>query len=442
MQALTEPTLPPGPPLPGAVQTVAWGLRPWRFFDACRRRYGSTFTIRFYDGTPIVVLSNPDDIRAVFALGGDEFEANRNSEVLEPFLGSRSVLLLDGDDHRDERRRLQHAFRAERLETYRRLVVGATLADMAHWPVDRPFAIHDRTRAITLEVILRAVFGAAVEAELLPLRAALGTFLAESSGSLLALAPPLRYDFGPRSPWGKFVRQRDAVHAEVWALIARRRSAPDVDTAPDILSALLVAGCDGQSLLDQLMTMVLAGHDTTATALAWAFDLLLHHPIALDRLRSSVRAGDDAYLDAVVHEVLRLRPVLGEVARTVLVPFASAAGELPPETALMPSIYLAHTDPDRYPTPFDFQPERFLDQAPDLVSWLPFGGGTRRCLGVGLAMLELREVLRTVVNHADLRGVDPSMERPRRRAVTVMPRHGCRVELVARPKIEAVENIR
>jgi cytochrome P450 len=342
------------------------------------------------------------------------------------------VVTLDGSEHREERRRLQHTFRAERLDTYRRLVVDAAFADLARWPVGRPFAIHERTRAITLEVILRAVFGAATEAELAPLRAALGAFLADSSGSLLVLAPPLRRDLGPRSPWGKFVRQRDAVHAAVWSLIAARRSAADLEAAPDILSALLVAGCEGQSLLDQLMTMVLAGHDTTATALAWSFDLLLHHRAVLDRLRATLVAGDDAYLDAVVHEALRLRPVIGEVGRTTLMPLATSAGELPPETTLMPSIYLAHTDPARYPAPFEFRPERFLGQAPELVSWLPFGGGTRRCLGVGLATLELREVVRTVVMNAELRAADPSMEQPRRRAVTVMPRHGCLVQLVAR----------
>jgi cytochrome P450 len=434
MQVLAEhrSALPPGPPLPAAVQMLAWGLRPWRFLDVCRRRYGNTFTIRFPDGIPNVVISEPDDLRALFALRSDQFEVSRNSELLEPFLGSRSVVSLDGDEHREERRRLQHAFRGERLETYGRLVVDVTIADMARWPVGRPFALHERTRAITLEVILRAVFGARTEEELRPLRAALGLFLADSSGSPLALAPPLRRDLGPRSPWGKFVRQRDAVHAEVRALIAARRLAPDVDTAPDILSALLVAGCDGQDLLDQLMTMVLAGHDTTATALAWAFDLLLHHLPALDRLKSALAAGDDAYLDAVVHETLRLRPVLGEIGRTVLAPFPAGGFELPAATSLMPSIYLAHTDPERYPAPLQFRPERFLDQAPDLVSWLPFGGGVRRCLGVGLATLELREVLRTVVMQADMRAVDSSMEAPKRRAVTIMPRHGCRVELVAR----------
>ena len=432
MIAPTTTALPPGPPLPGAVQTVAWGLRPWRFFAACRRRYGPTFTIRFFDGTPIVVVSEPDDIRALFALSGDQFEASRNSELLEPFLGSRSVVSLDGDEHRQERRRLQHAFRGERLENYRRLVVDATLADMAQWPVGRAFSMHERTRTITLEVILRAVFGARLEHETTGLRAALGTFLADSSGSLLALAPPFRHDLGAWSPWGKFVRQRDAVHDEVWALIAARRHAPDLDAAPDILSALIVAGCEGQDLLDQLMTMVLAGHDTTATALAWAFDLLLHHPVALDRLRSDLDAGDDAYLDAVVHETLRLRPVLGEVARTVLAPFTAGALELPPETTLMPSIYLAHTDPERYSAPLEFRPERFLEQAPDLVSWLPFGGGTRRCLGAGFATLELREVLRTVLSGAELRAADPAMEAPRRRAVTMMPRRGCQVEMTGR----------
>jgi cytochrome P450 family 135 len=424
-------TFPPGPPLPAVVQTLAWGVRPVAFFERCRRRYGPTFTMRFYDGRPVVVVSRPEDVRALFALSADQFVTGAdNADILEPFLGRRSVLALDGDAHRDERRRVQRVFRTERVETYQRLVAEETTAEMTRWRPGMIVALHDATRAITLEVILRAVFGAEEEGELTRLRAALGTFLAESSASPLVLLPMFRRDLGPRSPWGRFVRQRAAVHAEILALVGHRRGQSGLGERTDMLSALVETVDDDGLILDELMTLVLAGHDTTATGLAWAFDLLLHHPAAMDRLRASLAAGDDAYLDATVHEALRLRPVVGETGRRPLQPFPCSAGELPAGTGVVASFYLAHTDPDRYPDPFAFRPERFLETPPDLATWLPFGGGVRRCLGAGFATLEMKEVLRTVLSGADLRPASPEMERPKRRAVTLIPRHGTQAVVV------------
>jgi cytochrome P450 len=195
-----------------------------------------------------------------------------------------------------------------------------------------------------------------------------------------------------------------------------------------MLSALLRAGdAPDEQLLDELMTLVLAGHDTTATALAWAFDLLAHHPAELDRLRASLDRQEDDYLDAVVHETLRLRPVTGEVARTPLHPLNLTECEIPAGTSVMASIHLAHTDPARYDDPLTFRPERFLDRQPDLANWLPFGGGIRRCLGAGFATLELRETIRQVVTHATFRAATTDLERPKRRAVTMIPRHGTRI---------------
>ena len=427
-------TLPSGPPLPGVVQTLAWGVRPQSFFNACRRRYGPTFTMRFYDGTDVVVLSRPEDIRAVFALNADEFETGRdNADMLEPFLGSRTVLALDGDEHRDERRRLQHAFRSERLDSYRQIVVDATLDEMATWRAGSQVRLHDATRTIALEVILRAVFGAEEGRELQGLRDALDPFLTDSTGSPLVLIPQLRRDLGGRSPWGRFVRQRSAVHREVLALVARRRAQGDVGERTDMLSALLEGTDDDSLVLDELMTLLLAGHDTTATGLAWTFDLLLHHRTVLTELRSQLASDDsDRYLDAVIQESLRVRPVVGEVGRRPLGPFTCSAGELPARTGVVASIYLAHTDPDRYPEPFEFRPERFLDGSPaDLATWLPFGGGVRRCLGAAFATLEMREVVRTVVCGADLRAASSEMDKPKRRAVTLMPREGARAVVVS-----------
>jgi cytochrome P450 family 135 len=423
-----EPRLPAGPRLPGFVQTGAWGLRPFRFFDACRRRFGPTFTVRFYDGRPIVVASLPADLRTVFALGADEVEVGAgNADILEPFLGARSVLVLDGEDHRQERRRLQHAFHAERVDAYRQLVATTTRNRIGTWPLGTPITVHTEMRAITLDVILHAVFGADDPDELQQLRGALAPFLADSSGSVFVLIPPFRHELGGRTPWARFVRQRAAVHHEVLGLIGRRRNT-DLEARHDMLSALLRAGDapDGQ-LLDELMTLVLAGHDTTATALAWAFDLLAHHPAELDRLRASLDRQEDDYLDAVVHETLRLRPVTGEVARTPLHPLNLTECEIPAGTSVMASIHLAHTDPARYDDPLTFRPERFLDRQPDLANWLPFGGGIRRCLGAGFATLELRETIRQVVTHATFRAATTDLERPKRRAVTMIPRHGTRI---------------
>jgi cytochrome P450 len=300
---------------------------------------------------------------------------------------------------------------------------------MSRWQRGAHLCLHDATRTIALEVILRAVFGAEDGMELQGLRDALRPYLADSSASVLILIPPFRRDLGPRSPWGKFVRQRAAVHREVLALVDRRRSQPDVGARPDMLSALVQGSEDDTLVLDELMTLLLAGHDTTATGLAWAFDLLLHHPAAHRRLCSDLAAGDDSYLHAVVHEALRLRPVIGEVTRRPLQPLTLSLGEVPAGTSVMASVHLAHTDADRYPDPFAFRPERFLGEAPDLASWLPFGGGVRRCLGAAFATLEMTEVLRTVITCAELRPASTEMERPKRRAVTLIPRHGTRAVL-------------
>jgi cytochrome P450 len=420
--------LPRGPRLPWFVQTMAWGLRPFRFFDACRRRFGPTFTIRLYDRRPVVVVSLPADIKAVFALAAEEVEVGAgNADILEPFLGPRSLLVLDGEVHRQQRRRLQHAFHAERVDVYRQLIATTARDRIRMWPLGTPITVHEEMRGITLDVILHAVFGADDPDELRRLRGALAPFLADSSGSLFVLIPPFRHELGGRTPWARFVRQRAAVHHEVLAWIARRRRT-DLEARHDMLSVLLRAGDrPDEQLLDELMTLVLAGHDTTATALAWAFDLLAHHPTELDRLRASLDRQDDRYLDAVVNETLRLRPVVGEIARTPLHPLALTAGEIPAGTRVIACIHLAHTDPARYNDPLTFRPERFLDRQPDLANWLPFGGGIRRCLGAGFATIELREIIRQVVTRASFRAATTDLEQPKRRAVTMMPRHGTRI---------------
>jgi cytochrome P450 family 135 len=415
---------------------LLWGALPVRFLTACERRYGAIFTMRFPGQAPGVVVSDPAGVRDVFALRPDEFTVNEATGViLEPFLGARSLLLLDGERHREERKMLVHAFRGEHLSAHAATVRDVTRREVGRWPLGREFAAHDAMQAITIEVILRVVFGMEGEA-LRALREPLQQFL-EDGGSFRVLIPALRRDLGRLTPWARFVRNRTYVRQAVLELIAARRTDPALATRNDVLSLLVQAfdgaALDDGALLDELMTMVLAGQDTTATALSWAFDLLVHHPAVLERLSAELATDDDddAYLDAVIYETLRLRPVIPEVGRVLSRPIRLGAYDLPAGTSLTANVLLAHRRPDVYPDPLIFRPERFLEGAPDPHAWIPFGGGARRCLGSAFAMLEVREVLRTVLTSVQLRAASPRMERPRRRVVTLIPRRGTRVVVSA-----------
>ena len=274
--------LPPGPRLPPLVQTLFWGVLPVRFFESCQRRWGSTFTTRVVGGQTTVTISDPDAIKALFGLRADDFHANEGAEVmLEPFLGRHSLLLLDGKEHQRERRWLIQAFHGHALPEYRRIIENVTREQLLTWPRDTRFALHPRMQAITLEVILQAAFGIHDAARLDALRAPLREFLVRS-GSFLILIPQLRRELGRHSPWRRFVACRTAVHEVLRDEIRARRTDPTSESRLDILSVLVRArddrgdGLGDEALLDETMTMVLAGHDTTATGLAWTFDLLLH----------------------------------------------------------------------------------------------------------------------------------------------------------------------
>ncbi|MHB8463854.1 MAG: cytochrome P450 [Acidimicrobiales bacterium] len=427
----------PGPRSPMAVQTVLYGLWPARYLARCQRRHGDTFTLRLPQplGT-LVVLADPGAIRDAFALKADA--CRTDPTLLEPFLGAESLLGLDGERHQRQRRLLSRAFHAETMQAYAAVIEAATLADIDTWPVGRPFALNPRLQAITLEVILRVVFGVDDVDRLSEFRQQLGRFLV-CAGSLLVLNPGFRRDLGGRSPWARFSRRRAQVLESLSSEIERRRTAGDLDQRRDMLSLLLRAQDEDadqlgdHELQDNLLTMVLAGHDTTATALAWAFDLVLHHPTVLKRLTAELTSHDSAYLDAVIKETLRLRPVIPDIGRTLIRPTRLGTTTLAAGTAVTPSILLAHRRPDAYPQPDQFRPERFLgDGAPDLLTWLPFGGGFRRCLGAGFATLEMQVVLRTVLANCRLAPADARQERQKRRAVTLQPRRGTRVILEER----------
>ena len=437
---LAAPSLPPGPPLPMPVQTVLWGACNGPFMRWCQRRYGDMFTIRLPkaagSGTSVIVVDSAA-VREVFALPADCFAAAELAPILEPFLGARSVLLLDGDRHRRERRLITRGLHGEAMSTYAEWIEEITEQDMAAWPTGHAFAVWAHMQTITLTVMMRAVFGVAPGPELDRIREPVHRLISDR-GSVLILNPAWRKDFGRRSPWGRFVRLRADVHAMVEGEIAQRRQAHDLESRVDIMSMLIQArDDDGTSLndlelRDELMTMLFAGHETSATALAWAFDLLVHHPHALERLNVTLDDGDETYLDAVVKEVLRLRPVIPDVGRVLTRPASIGGRMLPAGVSVGPNLALLHRRPDLYPEPLAFRPERFLGQSAESPHWIPFGGGIRRCLGAPFATMEIQTVLRTVLRGMRLTPGSNRLARPRRRAVTLTPHNGAPVIAVPR----------
>jgi cytochrome P450 len=421
--------LPPGPASPAALQTYEWIARPTALLRRAQARYGEPFTIRtlWTDG-PMVLVSDPEDVRRIFTAEPGVLRGGESSSILEPFAGPSSILLLDGAEHLRQRRLMLPPFHGERVQAYRRVVSDLAEAEIASWPRGEAFAALPRMQGLTLDVIMRAVFGEREEPALRDvLRRALD--MAGSLPRLVALSLVQR-DLGPRSPWGRFMAAVHDVDGALRTVIRERRADPPGD---DILGLLLSARDeDGEpptdaELRDQLVTLLAAGHETTATALAWALERLARHPRALARLR----AGDEAYLDATVNEVLRVRPSLSIAPRKTLVPFRLGGWELPPGVHVAPCLYLTHRRPELYPDPTAFRPERFLKQSPPTpptrYGFIPFGGGTRRCVGAAFATMELREVLRVVAERVALRPERPEGERMRRRGVTLSPSRGARV---------------
>jgi cytochrome P450 len=436
---LSQPmALPPGPREPPALQTARWLTRPIAFMQDCRERFGDHFSVRFVGfRTPLVMVSHPSTIRALYATSENGLPPGRTF-ALRPLLGARSILLLEGREHLERRRVMLPPFHGERMRTYETTVREVVDHEVDSWPIGVPFAIQPRMAVITLEVILRAVFGVTDPARVAMLRDRLPRLLTRSSSPGLQFAALFARGIGAPDP---LLRLRDLaapVDEILRAEIADRRADPGVAAREDVLSLLISArfadgrGMDDAELRDQLMTLVLAGHETTATGLAWAFDLLLGNPRALERLTDEPATLKDAYARAVVAESLRLRPVIPLAGRHLQSELRTNELNLPPGTDVSPSIWLTHTRPEAYPEPFAFRPERFLDGPPDTYSWIPFGGGVRRCLGAAFAEFEMRTVLQAVLARARLRRASPTPERVARRNVTLSPRHGTPVVLTAR----------
>jgi cytochrome P450 len=439
-QALRADDLPPGLPMPHAMQAIGWALRPTALLRESEERYGEIFTLWIEGGhkRPYVFVSDPDAIKAIATGDRDALRAGaaRGFDLFGPVFGPTSILLLDGATHLRQRKLMLPPFHGERMKSYGDLIEEITERRMAGWPSGEPIELQTEFQKITLDVILRAVFGFDGGPAMDDARKHIQDWL-ELLASPISMVPWFRHSMGPHRPWSPANWIRSRVDKALYALIAERRADPSVAERDDVLSMLIGARDENgeamtdQELRDELITLLLAGHETTATALAWAVELLLTHPSTLDRLRSDLPEGDD-YLSAVIHETMRLRPPIPFFDRMACEPVEVLGHPIPPGAILACNIIRAHRRADLYPEPQQFRPERFLESAPETYGWLPFGGGIRRCLGAAFALYEMRIVLRMLIERTRVlepAGVEP--DRYFRRAIVLGPKSGARVKLAA-----------
>ena len=422
---------PPGPRFPRHLLGAYWLLAEHDLLERCRRRYGDIFSLRIWPVGFLVVVADPAEIKRVFTTDPDQLRAGEGNSVMEPVAGPESVLLLDGKRHLNRRKLMLPPFHGERMSVYGELIGEITDEEIDRWPIGEPFSAHTSMQRITLRVILRAVLGIEDAAR----RAELEYLLPKLLNSPALLWPVLQRDMGARSPWRRFVALRERVDAMLFEEIARKRSDPSLAEHEDILSMLLQARDENdeamtdEELRDQLITLLLAGHETTAAGLAWMFERTVRTPPVHERILAAVAEGDDRYLECFIKEGLRLRPVVPLAARLVTAPFPLGDYTVPAGTLLTCSILLTHSRPDLYPDPQAFRPERFMEGAPDTYTWIPFGGGVRRCIGAAFATFEMKIILQRVFARCALEAADSKPERPRRRFVTYPPNRGAQVVL-------------
>ncbi|MEA2406537.1 MAG: hypothetical protein QOE69_656 [Thermoleophilaceae bacterium] len=424
--------LPPGPRLPRTLQTIGWWSRTIPFLERARERYGKRFTMRLLQSPPFVHHSEPEHLKEIFTAPPEVLHPGEGAKVLEPVVGANSVILLDERPHLSQRKLMLPAFHGEKMQRLEGLMEEVTRREIAGWPRGEAVELHPRLQMLTLEIILRAVFGLDDGARLDALRERLSRILRFGSRPS-SLLPVLQRG----KTWREFEQRRAEADALIYETIDERRANGGGD---DVLAMLLDARHEDGSpmspveLRDELMTLLVAGHETTASELAWAFERLTRTPEVLARLTEAIDAGDDdAYLTATVHETLRRRPVLPNAApRLVMEPVEIGGWHYEPGVCLLADAYLLHHDPDIYPDPYAFRPERFLDEQPGTYTWIPFGGGRRRCLGASFAILEMKIVLRELLAENELAPATPEDEGARRRSITLSPKAGSRAVLRAR----------
>ncbi len=427
---------------------INWIARPYDFLDDCAKSYGDIFTVKPMGFPPLVMLSDPQAIGEIFATDAKQFDTTKSNEFFKPLFGNHSLLMLDGERHERERKMLMPPFHGEKVKSYGEIICQVTEQVASTWQPQQPFLASKAMQEITLEVILHAVFGLSEGEryqEIKPLLANLLDMISSPLGASLVFFPVLQQDWGAWSPWGKFVRQRQQVYDLLQAEIDQRRSQPEIK-GNDVLSLMLLARDeDGQpmtdiELQDELMTMLAAGYDTTATALTWALYWIHKLPTVKEKLLQELDSqGNDTeplaiaslpYLTAVCNETLRIYPVAPTAfPRTSRISIEIAGQQFPPETCLVPCIYLVHHREDIYPEPKQFKPERFLERQFSTAEFIPFGGGNRRCLGYALAMLEMKLVLATIMSKYELTLANQKPEKPSRRGVTLAPANGVKMIL-------------
>jgi cytochrome P450 len=426
--------LPPGPRMGRLPQTAIWSRKAQWLLEQSRARFGPMFTLKIaYEGD-WAVISDPELVKQVFTGDPRVFHAGEGNQILRPILGDNSVLVLDEKKHIAQRKLLLPPFHGERMQGYGEKMAEIAAREIESWPTGVPYKLRPRMQAITLEIVLETVFGIHGGERMDQLRDALRDFLDLTTNPRVLLpvlmVGPDRVNLIPA-----FRRRVERVDRLIAAEIAERRAAEDLAERDDVLSMLLQARHEDGSpmsdaeIRDELLTLLVAGHETTATALSWAMERLTRHPEKLERLRAEVNAGDDTYLTATVQETLRLRPVIVVVVRKLTEAVELGGYELPAGARVVPSIHLIHRDPQIYPEPERFLPERFIDTPPGTYTWIPFGGGVRRCLGAAFAQFEMAVVLRELIRRYEIQPANPASERPFRRAITETPRHDAEVIL-------------
>jgi cytochrome P450 len=410
------------------LQSVLIWTQRQRFVPAMHRRYGDTFTVNAEPTGYGVVLRNPDDLRTIFRGDPEIYHAGEANSLLAPVLGTQSVLTMDAPEHVVERRRMLPPFHGERIARAVALMEEETEREIAQWPIGRDFELWPRMQELTLSIIVRVVLGVDEEERAKAVGAALRRVLAFHLRDMLVWVWP---GLVRVPPWKGVVRDLDRADELIYAEIERCRTDPGRAERPDVLSMLLDGDPDPGLVRDELVTLLVAGHETTAVALSWTFERLLRHTGALAKVRAGLDDPRDPYRAAVVKEALRLRPVIMNIARRITAPVELAGRILPAGTLLLPSIIGSHTDPKIWgPDAAYFRPERWLSGDQPTYAWIPFGGGTRRCLGATFALTEMDAVLRTVLRRVELRADRPKDEPSRMHHITLVPSRGARVHVV------------
>jgi cytochrome P450 len=433
---------PPVVPLSQPTQLLRFGQRQVEFVFGSRRTLGDVFAMNTPEPPPAVITGRSDDVRSLFTANGEEAPSLAAESPLRPYLGPNSVLTSLGERHMRQRKLLLPPFHGEAIESYTQAIADATEREIDSWPLNREFPLAPRMQAITLDVIMAGIFG--IEG-----RAKQGTpeYRLRTTTKRLVRAsatPPVQIaeliNMRSVEPIGLIKLIANLFDKPIYALIEQRRRAGDLDERRDILSLLLQARDeDGEPLSDEevrseLLTLIVAGHETTANSLAWAWERLTRNHSAHERLRDAVRADTDAeaVIEQTILETMRSRPVVPLIGRRVKRPWRLGGYAVPTDTPVLISILLVHHQEEIYPDPFEFRPERWIDRKPGTYEWLPFGGGIRRCLGAALAMAEQRVVLGAMARRLDLEAAEPAPERALHRNVTMTPRRGARVVVRSR----------